>query len=89
MNKDCKSHDIDHATTSYVEGKYETDKVLGKAASRRLVRRDICIGEKVAAFSVWEAMKLNRKLGMGLNAKKEANIGWKKKTQHSVKKRGT
>lgn len=70
----CKEHDI--AYSNYKENldkRHRADKLLQEAAWKRVKSSDATLGEKSVALLVTGAMKLKRKLGMGLK-KKERKV---------------
>ena len=58
----------------------KADRILEEKAEERLRSKNAKIGEKAAAFSEANTMKLERKLGMGISQKqKKKKINTKKK----------
>lgn len=72
LDKACKIHDIAYSQSNNLETRHLADKALEEAASQRLKSSsNASIGEKIAALGVKGAMKIKRKLGMGLKQKKQ------------------
>lgn len=86
----CKEHDIIYSQNrENLLVRHEADKELAKRAVERILAKDSDFSEKAAAIGVAGAMKIKRKLGMGLkknvageeykgNKKKKLKISWKK-----------
>lgn len=83
LDKACKRHDIAYSINKDLSERHKADKVLQEAAWNRVISRNTKFGEKVAAWGVTNAMKLKRKLGMGL--KKRLKQKPKHKQQKSKK----
>lgn len=69
LDEACKIHDIAYSQTKDLAERHKADKILEKSASKRLTSSDSPIGEKMAALGIKGAMKIKRKLGMGLKKK--------------------
>lgn len=68
----CKEHDIVYSQNrENIEKRNQADKVLAEKAWERVLAGDSGIGEKVAAWSVTNAMKAKAKLGMGVRKDKK------------------
>ncbi|XP_050547251.1 uncharacterized protein LOC126909398 [Daktulosphaira vitifoliae] len=61
----CRNHDIIYSKYKNLEDRHKADKVLEHQAWERVLAKDAKLPERVAAWSVTNAMKLKRKLGMG------------------------
>lgn len=67
--------------------RHEADKILSKRAVERITAKDSNFGEKAAAIAVVGAMKVKRKLGMGLKMTSyKVNIAGKKMKKKKNKK---
>lgn len=91
----CKTHDIAYSKSDALSERHKADKELEEAAWRRVKSKDASVGEKTSAWAVTTAMKLKRKLGMGVKAKKQnkqkspkvsLNGGVVKKARNSLKR---
>lgn len=71
----CKTHDIAYSIHRDIAKRHEADAVLEQEAWRRVQANDSSMGEKTAAWLVTNAMKVKRKLGMGLKKTTKAKIG--------------
>jgi hypothetical protein len=69
LDEACKEHDIAYSQTNDIKGRHAADKILGERALARLQAKDATFGEKAAALGISGAMKIKRKLGMGLKKK--------------------
>lgn len=76
----CKEHDIAYSNTKNLHQRHEADKILQTEAWKRVKSSDSGFSEKAAAWVVTNAMKIKRKLGMGIPCKK------KKKNKNKIKK---
>lgn len=65
----CREHDISYSQSNSLKNRHEADKILQEKAWRRVKAKDSTFGEKVAAWTVTNAMKAKRKFGMGLKSK--------------------
>lgn len=71
LDRACKEHDIAYSKNhENIEARHEADKVLADRAWQRVISRDAGIGEKTAAYSIANIMKLKSKLGMGVGGRK-------------------
>lgn len=66
LDKACKEHDIAYSRDSDLKHRHEADRLLQERAWSRVKSKDASFGEKIAAWSVTNAMKAKRNLGMGL-----------------------
>jgi hypothetical protein len=66
----CKAHDIAYAQHKSLTERHKADKVLEEAAWKRVKSADAKLGEKATAWAVTTAMKIKRKLGMGIKKPK-------------------
>lgn len=94
LDEACKVHDIAYSNTKDITERHKADKILEEAAARSLKSSKSSIGEKMAALGVKGAMKVKRKMGMGLKTKRKMGVGLKKKSTkkggaHSKKKMST
>lgn len=64
LDEACKEHDIAYSKFPDIENRHRADKILEQKALERVKAGKI--GEKIAALGVMGAMKVKRKLGMGL-----------------------
>ena len=71
LDEACKHHDIAYAQTSDISKRNVADKILSEKAWERVKAKDSSIGEKTAAFTVANIMKVKSKLGMGLKKKQK------------------
>jgi len=70
LDQACKEHDIAYSRNrESVEARNTADRVLADKAWKRVFAKDASLGEKAAAYSVTNAMKLKSKFGMGLKKK--------------------
>ncbi|KAJ8943212.1 hypothetical protein NQ318_016725 [Aromia moschata] len=74
LDKSCREHDISYSNSSNLEDRHKADYILEQRAWDRVKSKDASKGEKAAAWGVTTAMKLKRKLGMGI--KKEPEKRW-------------
>lgn len=88
----CKEHDIAYSNNQDLSARHIADKQLEEAAWKRVKARDSKFGEKASAWTVATAMKIKRKLGMGINKKRQIpktkvslSGGVIKKTRQSLK----
>lgn len=74
LDSACKDHDIAYASSKETKDRYSADKILQKAAMKRIVAKDSSLGERATAVGVAVAMKAKRALtrkGKGLSEKKK------------------
>lgn len=69
----CKSHDIAYSTQKSLQDIHKADKLLEESAWERVKAKDSKFSEKAAAWAVTTAMKVKRKLGMGVSKRKHRN----------------
>lgn len=81
----CKAHDIAYAQHKSLSERHKADKVLEEAAWRRVKSADAKLGEKATAWAVTTAMKIKRKLGMGIK-KPRGERGKRKARTMTLKK---
>ena len=79
----CKNHDIMYNNYHDLENRRIADKILYKEALERMKASDSRLSEKAAALGVAFAMKVKRKLGMGLRSKKKNRCSKRKKNLSS------
>lgn len=61
----CKEHDIAYEKHKDIEKRHLADHILQEKAWQRVKSSNASFGEKVAAWTVTNAMKAKRKFGMG------------------------
>lgn len=66
LDKFCRKHDIAYSQNSTIEDRHKADYELQERAWQRVKSKDAGLGEKAAAWFVTNAMKVKRKLGMGV-----------------------
>lgn len=74
----CKKHDIAYSKNKDLSERHKADKELEEAAWQRVKAKDSKFGEKATAWAVTTAMKIKRKLGMGLppkTSKRKRTVG--------------
>lgn len=79
LDEACKNHDIAYSQNKDLNARHEADKVLQDKAWSRVKASDASLGEKAAAWTVTNIMKVKRKLGMGL--KQKPNVKRKLRTR--------
>lgn len=62
----CKEHDITYSQNKGLSERHKADQKLEWAAWSRVKSKDAKFGEKAAAWAVTNAMKIKRKMGMGV-----------------------
>jgi hypothetical protein len=62
----CKQHDIAYSKYKNISDRHKADKILEEAAWNRVKAKDSRFGEKATAWAVTNAMKIKRKMGMGI-----------------------
>lgn len=67
----CREHDISYSKHKDLTDRHKADKILEERAWTRVKSKDGKFGERTAAWAVTNAMKLKRKLGMGIKKKKK------------------
>lgn len=72
LDEACKEHDIAYSKSNDIKGRHFADKLLDEKALARLKAKDSTFGEKTAALAISSAMKIKRKLGMGLRRRRKA-----------------
>lgn len=78
LDQACKEHDIAYANKKDIKGRHEADEILARKAFERFKAKDSSFGEKTAALGITGAMKLKRKLGMGIRRRKTSKRKIKK-----------
>lgn len=66
----CKEHDIAYSKSKDITERHKADQILQERAWDRVKSGDASFGERAAALLVSGGMKVKRKLGMGLNIRK-------------------
>lgn len=79
LDNACKLHDISYSQNKDLNLRHKADKTLEQKARDRLKAKDASFGERTAAWVVTNAMKMKRKLGMGLVGKTKRKSKAKKK----------
>lgn len=72
LDQACKEHDIFYSTHPDTSSRHIADKQLENKAWQRVLDPDSSTSEKVAAYLTTNAMKIKRKMGMGLKKKKKS-----------------
>ena len=67
----CKHHDIAYAESNDIKKRNVADKILSEKAWERVKSKDSSIGEKAAALTIANIIKVKSKLGMGLKKKSD------------------
>lgn len=67
----CREHDIAYSRDSDLAARHAADRVLTQRAGKRVFAKDAGLGERAAAATVWAAMKVKTKLGMGVTREKK------------------
>lgn len=76
----CKEHDIAYSQNKSLKERHKADRVLEEAAWSRFKSKNTPFGEKVAAWGVTTAMKVKRKLGLGIkNSVSKSKVKSKRK----------
>lgn len=70
LDEACKEHDIAYSTNNH---RHTADLILADKAKAIRGRRDIGIGQRIAAFAVDKAMRTKVKMGLGMNFRKVMN----------------
>lgn len=70
LDNACKLHDIAYSQSNSLQDRHKADHILENSAWSRVKSKDATFGEKTNAWLVTNAMKLKRKLGMGVNKTK-------------------
>lgn len=81
LDRACMQHDIAYSQSNDLENRHQADKVLENRAWERVKSKDSTLGEKAAAWAVTNAMKVKRKLGMGVEKRRRG----KRRTSLKVK----
>lgn len=84
LDRACKEHDIAYANSNDIQERNHADKVLAKAAWKRVGSRSSGFREKLNALGVAGIMKAKSKLGMGMKSRKGGCIKNKNKTHSQV-----
>lgn len=79
MDEAARAHDSFYLRHKDTESRHIADKVLENSALKRVVSKDASIGERGAALLTAGAMRIKRKLGMGLQAPRVRRDRKKKK----------
>lgn len=71
LDSACKDHDIAYAQNREdIQKRNAADKILAEKAWQRVIAKDSSIGEKAAAYTIANIMKIKSKVGMGVGKKK-------------------
>lgn len=65
LDEACKQHDISYSESDDLSKRHIADKILEEKSWHRVKSKDAGFGEKVAAWTVTNAIKAKRKFGMG------------------------
>lgn len=71
LDEACKVHDLAYSQSKDIKSRHVADKLLSDTAFARFRAKDASFGEKTAALGISGAMKVKRKLGMGLKRKRK------------------
>jgi hypothetical protein len=89
LDSAAKEHDLFYSQYKDTYSRNQADKILEKKALKRIFSRDASLGERSVALLTAGTMRVKRKLGMGLIAKKKKNsIGRKKGTKKKITGKG-
>lgn len=86
LDKACREHDIAYSENANLEDRHKADYVLEQRAWERVKSKDAKLGEKAAAWAVTNAMKVKRKLGMGVRRRRSTKIPFRKAILTNVAK---
>ena len=59
----CRQHDIAYSQSNELVNRHAADRDLDEEARKRITASDSTLGERLAAATVWAAMKAKTKLG--------------------------
>lgn len=79
----CRAHDIVYSKHKSLEARHKADFELENRAWERVKSKDASLGEKASAWLVTSAMKIKRKLGMGMKMKKKKIFSKQREKQGS------
>lgn len=71
LDEACKTHDIAYSKVKTVEERNKADELLENSAWNRVTSNNANFGEKAAAWTVTNIMKLKRKIGAGVKSSKK------------------
>lgn len=86
LDKACREHDIAYSKSSNLEDRHKADYELEQRAWERVKSRDAKLGEKAAAWTITNAMKVKRKLGMGVERRGRRKVDFRKDVLTNVAK---
>lgn len=87
LDRACKEHDITYSQSKDLGHRHKADRILEERAWSRVKSKDASIGEKAAAWVVTNSMKAKRKLGMGLQHKRQRrSVSFRGAVVNNVKK---
>ncbi|KYN14634.1 hypothetical protein ALC57_13141 [Trachymyrmex cornetzi] len=66
----CREHDVAYSHSNDLTERHAADNILAEKARKRITASGSTLRERVAATTVWAAMKAKTKIGMGLKTKK-------------------
>ena len=65
----CREHDIAYSHSNNLSDRHAADKILASKARERITAKDSSLGERAAATTVWAAINVKRKVGIGVKKK--------------------
>lgn len=77
LDRACKEHDITYSKSSELKDRHIADEKLADQAWERVKSKDSSIAEKIAAWTVTNAMKGKMKMGMGIKNKTRCKNSFK------------
>lgn len=87
LDSACRTHDIAYSQHKDLDSRHKADEILENRAWERFKSKDATFGEKASALLVTNAMKIKRKLGMGIKNINDMSLNQKcKKKRKRVKK---
>lgn len=87
LDNACREHDIAYSKHKTLTDRHKADQALEYKAWERVKALDSTLGEKISSWLVTNAMKMKRKMGMGLknNEKKTSTSRKSRKNKKSKK----
>ena len=70
LDRACRQHDIAYLNSKELSKRHQADLQLSREAWKRVISKDAGIGERINSLLVSGAMKLKKKLGLGLRGKR-------------------
>jgi len=86
LDSACRTHDIAYASTKNLDIRHKADKLLEDQAWERVKAGDSSKKEKLVAYTVVNAIKAKRKLGMGFKHKRNTLLVAKRKKIKKTRK---